>query len=223
VDNCFHVDDACRARIRCNIEENQNEYLKADDCFAHVQCMFCCQALLNDLRACRIWTARPAHDIMPVSTMLTAHHVRKVKHICMSGVILQAVAVPDNACSMGQRHSPPWEFKAFMLPSVLLCYTSLSLHVQAHSSASVDQQGAEGEHKAIDLHCNLSDTLRTCSRNKQEPFDPGLRAKVLEPSLHNMQPTQVQSVTNMLLRDVKCVDEPDVSVLEQLAQPFDAE
>ena len=143
----------------------KNEYLKADNCFAHVQCMFCCQALLNDLRACRIWTARPAYDITPVSTMMTAHPERNVKHIFRSGMILQAVAVPDNACSTGQRHSPPWEFEAFMLPSALLCYTSLSLHVQAHSSASVDQQGAEGEHKAIDLHCNMSGTLRTCSRN----------------------------------------------------------
>ena len=115
-----------------------NEYLKADNCFAHVQCVFCCQALLNDLHACRIWTARPAYHTMPVSTMMTAHPVKNVTYIFMSGMMVQAVAVPDNACSTGQRHSPPWEFETFMLPSALLCYTSLSLHVQAHSSASVD-------------------------------------------------------------------------------------
>jgi len=69
---------------------------------------------------------------------MTAHPVRNVTHIFTSGVMVQAVAVPDNACSTGQRHLPPWEFEAFMLPSTLLCYTSLSLHVQAHSSASVD-------------------------------------------------------------------------------------
>ena len=78
-----------------------------------------------------------------------------------------------------------------MLASGLLCYTSLSLHVQAHSSTSVDQQGAEREHKAIDLHCNLSSTLRTCSRNKHEPFDPSLHAKIPKPAVHKMQPAQV--------------------------------
>jgi len=118
--------------------KSKNEYLKADNCFAHVQCMFCCQALLNDLRGCRIWTARPAYHIMPVSTTMTAHPAKDVKYIFTSGVMVQAVAVPDNACSTGQRNSPPWEFEAFMLPSALLGYTSLSLHVQAHSSASVD-------------------------------------------------------------------------------------
>ncbi len=201
----------------------RNEYLKAHNCFAHVQGMFCCQALLNDLRACRIWTAGPAYHIMPVSTMMTAHPVRHVTKKITSGVMVQAVAVPDNACSTGQRHSPPWEFEAFMLPSALLCYTSLSLHVQAHSSTSVDQQGAEREHKAIDLHCNLSNTLRTCSRNKQEPFDPCLHAKVFKPSMHKMQPAQVKSVSNMPLRHAECLEIPDVSVLEQLAQLFDAE